>query len=355
MLNSKEKVIKFKNCILASDNFIKINKKLKSKCFWAMRTEISVNLFLWHLNEFKKNRDPRIQFVKMFNQSTKILADRNRLKNLNYNFNEKSKKKIDFENYIKTLFSEIWLNMTDDIYFDQTYNFTKERFLKSGVDPVVFFKNKIVLDAGCGSGKFSCTIAKFGARKVYGLDLSELAVSFANKQKNKRNYSKKIIYKAASLVKLPIKSKSIDVVFSNGVVHHTSDYEKCIKEFNRILNKEGKLFLYVNGSMGLFEILQDKIRQALSDIPQNFILSYLKSLGINSGRLYWLQDCLNAPYEYKSKKQIIKILNKHNFKVLKQLNRGVKTDQIEQISSGLPYGEIKYGDGQVKLICEKIN
>ena len=154
---------------------------------------------------------------------------------------------------------------------------------------------------------------------------------------------------------MPIKSKSIDVVFSNGVVHHTSDYEKCIKEFNRILNKEGKLFLYVNGSMGLFQILQDKIRQALSDIPQNFILSYLKSLDINSGRLYWLQDCLNASYEYKSKKQIIKILNKHNFKVLKQLNRGVKTDQIEQISSGLPYGEIKYGDGQVKLICEKIN
>ena len=36
MLNNKGKVIKLKNCILASDNFIKINKKLKSKCFWAM-------------------------------------------------------------------------------------------------------------------------------------------------------------------------------------------------------------------------------------------------------------------------------------------------------------------------------
>ena len=177
------KSIKFKKCILASDNFIKINKKLKSKCFWAMRTEISVNLFLWHLSEFKKNRDPRIQFVKMFNQSTKILAYRNRLKNLNYNSNEKLKK-IDFENYIKTLFGEIWFNMTDNIYFNQTYNFTKERFLKSGVDPAAFFKNKIVLDAGCGSGKFSCAIAKFGARKVYGFDLSELAVNFANKQKN---------------------------------------------------------------------------------------------------------------------------------------------------------------------------
>jgi len=64
-----------------------------------MRSEISVNLFLWHLSEFKKNRDPRIQFVKMFNQCTKILAYRNRLKTLNYNSNEKLKK-IDFENYI---------------------------------------------------------------------------------------------------------------------------------------------------------------------------------------------------------------------------------------------------------------
>ena len=63
----------------------------------------------------------------MFNQSTKILADRNRLKNLNYNFNKKSKK-VNSQNYIKTLFGEIWLNMTDDIYFDQTYNFTKKGF-----------------------------------------------------------------------------------------------------------------------------------------------------------------------------------------------------------------------------------
>jgi ribosomal protein L11 methylase PrmA len=55
--------------------------------------------------------------------------------------------------------------MTDDIYFDQTFNFTKTRFLKSGINPYNFFKNKIVLDAGCGSGKFSSAIAKFKAKR----------------------------------------------------------------------------------------------------------------------------------------------------------------------------------------------
>ena len=106
--------------------------------------------------------------------------------------------------------------------------------------------------------------------------------------------------------------------------------------------------------MGLFEILQDKIRQANQNISRSFLQNYLISLGMDSGRLYWLQDCLSAPYEYKKKNKIIKLLRKNNFKIDLQLLRGVKTDQIEQISSGLPFGQIKYGDSQVKFICTKL-
>ena len=243
--------------------------------------------------------------------------------------------------------------MTDDIYFNQTFKFTKTRFLKSGLNPYTFFKDKIVLDAGCGSGKFSSAIAKFKAKKVYGVDIGKLGLEFANKQKKKKKYCKVIVYKYGSILNLPLKKNSVDIVWSNGVVHHTIDYHKCLKEFHRVLKKDGKLYLYVNGSMGLFEILQEKIRLAFDDIPKEFMSSYLKLLNVDSGRLYWLQDCLNAPYEYKSMSQLTKLLKKIGFKIDKQLLRGVKIDQIEQLSSGLSYGKMKYGDGQIKLICSK--
>ena len=344
---------KFKSSLNILNKFLKLNRTLKSKCYWGTRVEVSLNLFLWHLEEFKNNRDPRKPFINATNEAIDILKIRKKSKLLNYNFVNDYKNNKNFESYVKSLFSDIWVNMTDDIYFEQTFNFTKERFKKNGLDAENFFKNKIVVDAGCGSGKFSCTIAKLKAKKVYGFDLGELGISFAKKQQKKKTYAKKISFKVASIMKMPLKSNSIDVVFTNGVVHHTSNYVQCIKEFKRVLKKNGKLFFYVEGSCGLFEIFQEKIRESLNDIPTEFVLSYLKSLGVDSGRLYWLQDSLKAPYEYKTKSEIIKLLSKNGFQVEKQLTRGVSSDNIEKISSGMPYGKIKYGEGQIKFICTK--
>ncbi len=43
-----------------------------------------------------------------------------------------------------------------------------------------YVKDKIVLDIGCGSGILSLAAAKGGARKVYGIDISEDAIEHAN-------------------------------------------------------------------------------------------------------------------------------------------------------------------------------
>ena len=92
-----------------------------------------------------------------------------------------------FESHVAGLFSDIWLDMTDDIYFDQSFEFTKERFLKNNIDPYKFFKDKTVLDAGCGSGKFSCSIARFGAKKVIAMDIGEKALNLLNYKQKKQN------------------------------------------------------------------------------------------------------------------------------------------------------------------------
>ena len=152
---------------------------------------------------------------------------------------------------------------------------------------------------------------------------------------------------------IPLDDNSIDMVWSNGVIHHTSNYIKCIKEFNRVLKSNGQLFLYVDGCSGLFEILQDTLRIANEDIPRYFFQYYLNTLKVNSGRLYWLMDSLYAPYEYKTYQELKTLLEENSFKNVKRLLRGVEIDQIEQISKGMPFADIKYGEGQIKVICEK--
>ena len=254
---------------------------------------------------------------------------------------------------------------TRKVYLNQHKTFFKHndlfnRFYQYAVSPKSyclekkFFKNATVLDAGCGSGKFSCAIAKFGAKKVIGLDLGKKGLEFARKQAKKTDYENKLEYIQGSLLNVPLNDKSVDIIWSNGVIHHTLGYEKCIQEFSRIIKVGGKLFLYVNGRFGLFELLLDSIRLAAIDIPRQLFQHYLSLLKINSGRIYWILDCMYAPYEWKTKDEVIDLLKKQGFDNIFQLKRGVETDQIEQVTNGIPYADVKYGEAQLKFISEKV-
>ena len=342
--------------VIASNAYIKQSLLMDDKSYWPVKMHVSLNLFLWHLDAFTKKDDPVPLFIKKMNSATELLkmVKESRFSGNYFPINETFHRNEDeFEHHVSGLFSDIWVDMTDDIYFDQSFEFTKERFLKNDIDPYEFFGGKTVLDAGCGSGKFSCAIAKFGAKKVIGLDLGKKGLEFAKKQAKKTDYENKLEYIQGSLLNVPLNDKSVDIIWSNGVIHHTLGYEKCIQEFSRIIKVGGKLFLYVNGRFGLFELLLDSIRLAAIDIPRQLFQHYLSLLKINSGRIYWILDCMYAPYEWKSKVEVVTLLKKYEFKNINQLLRGVSSDQIEQVSTGIPYADVKYGEAQLKFICKK--
>ena len=225
---------------------------------------------------------------------------------------------------------------------------------KNDIVPEKLFRSKVVLDAGCGSGKFSCTLARLGAQKVIGVDLGHKGLVFARDQAVKVSYGQRIDYLCGSLLDLPLPDASVDLIWSNGVVHHTIDYERCIREFSRVLKPSGILFLYVNGRFGLFELLLDTLRMATADVPRELFQHFLGLLGINSGRIYWIMDCIYAPYEWKSRAEVVAMLERNSFSEIRQLKRGVDIDQIEQVSTGLPYADVKYGEAQLKFLCQKI-
>ncbi len=336
----------------AAQRYLNVTSKLKDKTYNPLLCFTSLNLFLWHLKAFKKNSDPTKELAEKFENASNFIENTIKDKICNDSFLENKEVHFyDFEKEVSSLFSDVWVDMDDEIYFDQSYNFTCERLSKNGIDPEQFFKDKIVIDAGCGGGKFTAAIAKLGAKKVIGIDIGEKGLNFAKDQAKKVNYGRKITYTKGNLLNIPVDDNNVDMVWSNGVIHHTLNYKKCIQEFSRVTKSGGELFLYVNGKFGLFELLQDTIRKSMEQVPRHLFQFFLKTLGVDTGRLYWLMDCCFAPYEYRSKEDVINMLKDNGYKNIKQLLRGISTDQIEQISQGLPYSNIKYGEGQLKFLC----
>lgn len=81
--------------------------------------------------------------------------------------------------------------------------------------------------------------------------------------------------------------------------------------------------------------------------------AYCEKIGMHSGRIYWLIDNLYAPYEWKSRDEVIAILQDSGFSNIRQLARGLGTDQIEMVTRNIPYATLKYGDAQFKFLACK--
>jgi ubiquinone/menaquinone biosynthesis C-methylase UbiE len=93
------------------------------------------------------------------------------------------------------------------------------------------------LDAGCGTGVCSLALAE-RSQHVLGLDLSFESL---------RTASSRFAVRAcqASLLALPVRSDSFDLVFCWGVIHHTSDPIRALDELVRVLEPGGTLVLAV--------------------------------------------------------------------------------------------------------------
>lgn len=103
-------------------------------------------------------------------------------------------------------------------------------------------KGKLVLDAGCGMGRFAEIAANYGA-EVIGIDLS-FAVDAAYQNLDKR---RKCHFIQADIFNLPFKEETFDFIFSIGVLHHTPNTEKAFRQLPPFLRKGGKLAVWVYG------------------------------------------------------------------------------------------------------------
>ncbi len=129
-------------------------------------------------------------------------------------------------------------------HFTQTDKKYEQQFL-GWIAPVTpeFFKDKIVLEGGCGKGRHTQLAAQWGARDVIGVDLSA-AVETAHAAT--RDLPNAHIVQA-DIFNLPF-ARVFDYAFSVGVLHHLPDPRAGFKSFSSRVKSGGHISAWVYGA-----------------------------------------------------------------------------------------------------------
>lgn len=115
------------------------------------------------------------------------------------------------------------------------------------------FKEKRVLDLGCGYGWHCLYAAEHGAASVVGVDLSEKMLEVARK----KNTFDTISYLQASIDDVTFEPNSFDIVISSLAIHYISDFEKLAKKIAHWLIAGGQLIFSVEHPIFTAEGSQD--------------------------------------------------------------------------------------------------
>ena len=110
------------------------------------------------------------------------------------------------------------------------------------------FRGKRLLEIGCGMGTDLLQFARGGARCT-GVDLTPRSIEITRHRF--RLYDAGGTFMISDGEHLPFRDESFDVVYSNGVLHHTPDTAGAIREVHRVLRPGGtaKVMLYHRNSL----------------------------------------------------------------------------------------------------------
>jgi len=109
------------------------------------------------------------------------------------------------------------------------------------------FAGRRLLEVGCGMGTDLLQFARGGAH-VTGIDLTARSLEISRRHLSL--YGESGDFANADCERLPFADESFDVVYSNGVLHHTPDTAGAVREIHRVLRPGGlaRVMLYHRGS-----------------------------------------------------------------------------------------------------------
>ena len=126
----------------------------------------------------------------------------------------------------------------DRTWFKDDLALRTGEFLVSMDLPEDGLRGRLLLDAGCGNGKLTASVAAYGA-EVVGMDLSRSIERAAeNAERNAGADAPFIHFVQGNVLEPPFAPETFDHIHTSGVLHHTPDTWRAFDSF-RALGKPG--------------------------------------------------------------------------------------------------------------------
>src|ERR1700704_2478063 len=118
----------------------------------------------------------------------------------------------------------------------EAHRYTKEWHIPEAAD-FAGARGLSVLEIGCGLGTDGAQFANAGAHYT-GVDLTEAAIELARKRFEIGGLPGE--FRVADGENLDFADSSFDLVYSHGVLHHTPDTARAVREAHRVLRPGGR-------------------------------------------------------------------------------------------------------------------
>ena len=109
--------------------------------------------------------------------------------------------------------------------------------------PEAMFKDKNVLDMGCGAGGKSMYFVSVGAKHVTGVDIVESYAEESRVFAEELVYEDRFTFVCASAFELPFEDNSFDTIIMNDFFEHVSDPAGALREALRVLTSGGRIYM----------------------------------------------------------------------------------------------------------------
>lgn len=264
------------------------------------------------------------------------------IKNKIFFFFNHDNKNFDFKKKTGNVYGPLWNN------FSKNQNLEAINLLKKRI-PYNFFKNKKVLDAGCGGGRYSNAIKFLGAKSVIGVDYGDLGLKVA-----KRNYSKNknIKFQKEDILNMSFKDNTFDVVYSNGVIHHSTDLKKGIREVVRVCKKGGYIWLYLYSIGGAFWYSRRLMNKLMKKIPYSYSQKILNLINTPTNRFIFMDNWYVPIEQHCGHEDVKKILKTLGVESIKKITTSNKFD-LDYSLKKYPYAKKIWGEGEIRFLIKK--
>lgn len=219
-----------------------------------------------------------------------------------------------------TLFGRLWGDYDDELFVSSMELFA-QRWAANDEAPD-YFHGKRCLDAGCGGGRYALAMARLGASSVVGIDVGAEGLTDATRRRDALKIEN-ATFRPGSVLDIPFDDATFDFVVCSGVLHHTPDAERGLRELARVTKPGGEVFVLLYGAGGLYWPLTCLMRSIAQQLGIEEVDRCVGTAGIAANKRRTVLDDLFVPLlETYARERVESLLRGAGFSAWRFWERG---------------------------------